>query len=364
MGGDEFTVFLDDIKDVTAATRVAERMTRALAEPFTLRGQQVVVTASVGIAMNGPGHNTAEDLMRDADTAMYRAKAEGKARYEVFDAAMREEVLERLRLEQDLRRALDRNEFQVHYQPITSLGSGRTVGFEALVRWNDPTRGLVAPDAFIPLAEETGLIVPLGRWVLHEACRQMSCWQARYPALPPLSVSVNLSSKQLAQHDLVAAIREVVKETGVDPRRLKLEITESLIMDDPAAAIVMLEQLKALGVRASIDDFGTGYSSLAYLQRFPVETLKVDRSFVSTMSPGNGEGEEGGEIVRTIVALAHSLGLDVIAEGVETAHQMSRLKALECEYAQGYYYSSPLAGETASQWVAKAAVPRYDDTKK
>jgi predicted signal transduction protein with EAL and GGDEF domain len=354
MGGDEFTIFLDDIGDVTAATRVADRNTRALGEPFVIRGQQVFVTASIGIAASGPGHHTPEDLLRDADTAMYRAKAEGKARYEVFDAQMREQVMTRLQLETDLRRAIENRELGVHYQPIIALASGRTVGFEALVRWDHRVRGMVPPAHFIPLAEETGLIVPLGQWVLHEACRQMSEWRVRHRGLPPMAVSVNLSSKQIAKADLVVEILRVLADTALDARSLKLEITESLIMADPEAAIDVLAQLKALHVQSAIDDFGTGYSSLSYLHRFPVETLKVDRSFVGAMrSEQTGEGE----IVRAIVSLAHNLGLDVIAEGVETAHQVQRLKALGCEHAQGFFFSQPLSREGAADHLARQARP-------
>jgi diguanylate cyclase (GGDEF)-like protein/PAS domain S-box-containing protein len=352
LGGDEFTIFLDDIKDVTAATRVADRISGALADPFNIRGQEVFITASIGIAASGPGHETPEDLLRDADTAMYRAKLEGKARYEVFDAQMREQVMTRLQLETDLRRAIEHSELKVHYQPITALESGRTVGFEALVRWDHRVRGLIEPAHFIPLAEETGLIIPLGRWVLHEACRQMSEWQGRHQNLAPMTVAVNLSSKQLAQRDLVGEIMRVLADTSLDAKSLKLEITESMIMADPDAAIDMLAELKALHVQASIDDFGTGYSSLSYLHRFPVETVKVDRSFVSAM---RSEDAEDGEIVRAIVSLAHNLGLAVIAEGVETSHQMRRLKSLGCEYAQGFLFSYPLSSEIATGYVAEQA---------
>jgi diguanylate cyclase (GGDEF)-like protein/PAS domain S-box-containing protein len=352
LGGDEFTILLDDIKDVNDATRVAERVTATLSEPFHLSGQEVFATASIGIAVTTAPDDLPEDLLRNADTAMYRAKTAGKARYEIFDAAMRERAVARMQLETDLRRAMDHREFRVHYQPITSLVTGRTIGFEGLVRWQHPVRGLIAPVEFIPMAEETGLIVPLGQWVLHEACRQMQEWMLRYRTIEPLTISVNLSSKQFAQRDLIDQIRNVLRETSLDPRSLKLEITESLIMEDPIAAIAMIQQLRDLEIRASIDDFGTGYSSLSYLHRFPVDTLKVDRSFVSGMH----ENEEDREIVRTIVTLAHNLGLNVIAEGVETVDQMAHLKALNCEYAQGYLFSVPVPSEGAEQIVIAETV--------
>jgi diguanylate cyclase (GGDEF)-like protein/PAS domain S-box-containing protein len=347
LGGDEFTILLDDIKDVSHATHVAERVTSTLSEPFNLSGQEVFVTASIGIAVTTSADDLPEDLLRNADTAMYRAKTAGKARYEIFDAAMRERAVARMQLETDLRRAMEHREFRVHYQPITSLMTERTIGFEALVRWQHPVRGLISPAEFIPMAEETGLIIPLGQWVLFEACRQMKEWKGRYASLPALTISVNLSSRQFAQRDLIDQIRNVLRETALDPRSLKLEITESLIMEDPNAAIAMIHQLRDLEIRASIDDFGTGYSSLSYLHRFPVDTLKVDRSFVSGMH----ENEEDREIVRTIVTLAHNLGLMVIAEGVETVDQMTRLKALHCEYGQGYLFSTPVPSDRAEELV-------------
>jgi diguanylate cyclase (GGDEF)-like protein/PAS domain S-box-containing protein len=351
LGGDEFTILLDEIRDAVDAARVADRVTRALSEPFDVSGRQLFVTASVGIAVSRTDQDTPEQLIHDADTAMYRAKTLGKARYEVFDTEMRQQTLERLQVETDLRRAVEQQEFTVHYQPITSVPTGRTIGFEALVRWRHPSLGLIPPAEFIPLAEENGLIIPLGRWTLHEACRQMSEWNERYRSAPPLSVSVNLSSRQFMQRDLVDQIRQVLSDERFDPGRLKLEITESMIMEDPDSAIAMLEQLRALDIQASIDDFGTGYSSLSYLHRFPLDTLKVDRSFVTTISARNGPSE----IMRTIVTLAHNLGLDVVAEGVETADQLAGLRALGCEYAQGYLISRPLAGEAASRFIADQA---------
>lgn len=286
-------------------------------------------------------------VLRDADIAMYRAKALGKARYEVFDTDMRARAVARLGLETDLRRAVDRGEFQVRYQPIVSLASGRITGFEALVRWQHPGHGLVSPAEFIPVAEETGLIITIDRWVLREACRQMRAWQVQFPADPPLTISVNLSSKQFAQPDLVEQVEQILQETGLDARSLRLEITESVIMDGAEAAAAVLAQLKALGLRVHMDDFGTGYSSLSYLNRFPIDTIKIDWSFINKMVVN---GDNSG-IVQTIVMLAHELGIDAIAEGVETAEQLAQLRALKCEYGQGYFFSRPLDREAVEALI-------------
>ena len=353
MGGDEFTVLLEEIRDVTDATRVAERITQALAQPFQLSGNEVFVTASVGIALSPADGDGAEELLRNADTAMYRAKTLGKARYEVFDAEMRERAIRRLQGETELRKALDNHELRVHYQPITELRGGRIVGFEALVRWQHPQRGLIGPTEFVPLAEETGLIVPMGQWVLYEACRQMAAWRERFGDGPPRSVSVNLSSRQFVQQDLLDSIREVLADTRLPPEQLRLEITESLIMEDPEATARLLRRLRDLRVQAYIDDFGTGYSSLSYLHRFPVSTLKVDRSFVGSMSH-DGKGE-GSAIVHTIVSLAHNLGLKVVAEGVESQDQLARLRELRCEYGQGFLFSRAVDGPAAAALVAAEA---------
>jgi len=280
-------------------------------------------------------------MLRDADTAMYRAKSLGKARYEVFDAEMRASVMARLQLETDLRRALEREEFRNVYQPIVALDSGRIVGFEALLRWQHPTRGMLGPEEFIFVAEETGLIRELGWWSLREACQQMSKWRASSEACLDLTISVNLSAKQLLQQHLVDEMSKLLRETTLPPESLKLEITESAVMADPAAAAEMLQQIKSLGIRLAIDDFGTGYSSLSYLHRFPLDTLKIDRSFIS----GGEEGDGGMEIARTIMPMAQNLRLDVVAEGVETIEQVTLLKKLQCKYAQGFYFSKPLAPE-------------------
>ncbi len=344
LGGDEFAVLLDDMRHITEATRVSERIQKELGHPFVISGHEVFAPASIGIAMSATGDESPEDLLRDADTAMYRAKALGKGRYEVFDPAMHLRAVTRLQVETDLRRAVEREEFRLHYQPIIALDGGHVFAVEALVRWQHPTRGLVPPLEFIPVAEETGLIVPLGEWVLREACRQMWRWEQELGALAPHMMSVNLSSKQFMQHDLIDKVKGILGETGMDPQRLGLELTESVVMENADSTTVMLTQLTELHIHLSIDDFGTGYSSLSYLHRFPIETLKIDRSFITRM----GTQGENLEIVRTILTLAHSLGMTVVAEGVETAEQLRQLKDLGCEYAQGYLFSRPVDGDAAA----------------
>jgi diguanylate cyclase (GGDEF)-like protein/PAS domain S-box-containing protein len=348
LGGDEFTVLLDDIKDPNDAKRAADRMMKSLAAPFILGGKEVFTSVSIGIALSSAVYEQPEEILRDADTAMYRAKSLGKARYEVFDADMRASVMARLQLETDLRHALERGEFRNFYQPIVALSSGEIAGFEALLRWDHPTRGLLGPDEFIPVAEETGLIRELGWWNLREACRQMSEWKSVLTKHPHLTVSVNLSAKQFLQANLVEDIHKLLDELALPPETLKLEITESTVMADPAAAVEMLQQIKAIGIHLAIDDFGTGYSSLSYLHRFPLDTLKIDRSFIS----GMGEGGEGMEIARTILPMANNLRLDVVAEGVETVQQVTLLKKLQCKYAQGYYFSKPISAEGIATLLA------------
>jgi len=349
LGGDEFTILLDDIKEPADANRAAERLMKALAPPFVLAGKEIFTSISIGIAMSNTAYEEPEDLLRDADTAMYRAKSLGKARFEVFDADMRASVMARLQLETDMRRALERHEFRNVYQPIVALDSGRIVGFEALMRWQHPTRGMIGPEEFIFVAEETGLIRDLGWWSLREACRQMSTWRTRSKAYLDLTMSVNVSAKQLLQPHLVDEMSKLLRETALPPEALKLEITESAVMADPAAAAEMLQHIKSLGVRLAIDDFGTGYSSLSYLHRFPLDTLKIDRSFIS----GAAEGSEGMEIARTIMPMAKNLRLDVVAEGVETIEQVGLLRRLQCKYAQGYYFSKPLAPEEVPPLLAE-----------
>jgi diguanylate cyclase (GGDEF)-like protein len=347
LGGDEFTILLDDLGDAAEAEAVAGRLLRELAMPYNLGGHEVFTSVSIGVARSAPGYQHPEEILRDADTAMYRAKQLGKARYEVFDQTMHARAVDRLETERDLRRAVERREMFLQYQPIVSLETGAVRGFEALVRWRHPERGVMPPTKFIPLAEETGLIIPIGMWVLGEACRQMRRWQELYPADEPLTISVNLSGRQFTQPDLLEQIEAVLRETGLDPRGLKLEITESVVMENLEAATRTLERLRALGVELSVDDFGTGYSSLSYLQRFPVSTLKIDRSFVSRMTESGGTAE----IVRTVMRLAQNLGMGVVAEGVETERQREMLRALECEFGQGFYFSRPMDGDAAEALI-------------
>jgi PAS domain S-box-containing protein len=336
LGGDEFTILLDDIRDPIEAVRVAERIQAELAPPFVIDQEEIVISASIGIASSASPHTQAEDLVRDADIAMYRAKRAGKARCEVSDTAMHENAVKRLRLETDLRRALDQGEFRVHYQPIVSLLTGKVAGFEALTRWQRP-EGLVPPMEFIGVAEETGLIIPMNRKLLREACEHLRSWQAEFPSSPALTMSVNVTSREFAQADLASEIGKCLDQTGVDPGCLQLEIVETIAMGDAEKSGYVLAQLKALGVRLSIDDFGTGYSSLSRLRRIPVDTLKIDRAFISIMDTD----PENREIVRAIILLAHNLGLKVVAEGTETEAHINLLKQFNCEMAQGYFYSRP-----------------------
>lgn len=348
LGGDEFIILMCNITDVSHAVDMAEHVRMELAQPFNLNGQEVFITASAGIAHSSIGYHKAEEMLRDADTAAYRAKQRGAARHEVFDKTMHTNTLSLLQMETDLRRAVERREFILHYQPIVTLETGKLRGFEALVRWEHPDKGMVSPAIFIPIAEETGLIVQIGQWVLEEACRQLRRWQEHYPNSQALQMSVNLSGKQFVQPNLIGNIRDVLRRTGVDPSNLKLELTESVVMDNVDVAINTLRQIRALGVDLSVDDFGTGYSSLSYLHKFPLTTLKIDRSFVMDMKK-----DENKEIVRTIVMLAHTLGMDVIAEGIETHEQMAQLRALHTKYGQGYYFSKPLPGLEATKLVAE-----------
>lgn len=345
LGGDEFTILLDDIKDSSVATNIADRLQEEINLPFYLEGHEVFTSASIGIASSTIGYECSEDLLRDADIAMYCAKALGKARYEVFDTTMHARAVVLLQLETDLRRGIERGEFLLHYQPIVSLQTGEITGFEALIRWLHPQRGLVSPAEFIPIAEETGLIVPIGWWIFREACRQLRLWQLQFPEYSSLVMSINLSAKQFAQPNLLAQILQILQETELEPSSLKLEITESVIMENNESVTAMLYQLQALGLQFSIDDFGTGYSSLAYLYRLPTNTLKIDRSFINKIDTDN----EQFEIVRTIVALASNLGMNVIAEGIETVKHLTQLQSLNCEFGQGYFFSKPVDSQNATK---------------
>jgi diguanylate cyclase (GGDEF)-like protein/PAS domain S-box-containing protein len=345
-GGDEFAVLVEELRDPSDAVRVAERMQEKLAAPFEIADQQIVITASIGIAFGG-AESSAEDLLRDAEIAMYRAKHTGKARCEVFDSAMHAGALRRLQLETDMRKALELGEFQVYYQPVVSLASGLIVGFEALSRWTR-AEGMVMPNDFIPVANETGMILTINRELLLLAGRQLRSWQEQYPAETPLKLSVNVSPKQFAQSDLASQIGEGIRQSGIDPQCVDLEITETIAMADAERSGIVLSQLKALGVHIDIDDFGTGYSSLSRLQRFPVDTLKIDRAFVSSMD----SDQDTHEIVRVIIDLAHNLGLKVVAEGIENQEQLELLRKLGCELGQGYLFSKPVDRQTIDALLA------------
>jgi PAS domain S-box-containing protein len=347
LGGDEFTILLDDIRDPIEAVRVAERIQADLATPFVINQEEIVISASIGIASSTSPHTQAEDLVRDADIAMYRAKRAGKARCEVSDTAMHANAVKRLRLETDLRKALDHGEFRVYYQPIVWLQTGKIVGFEALTRWQRP-EGVVPPMEFIGVAEETGLIVPMNRKLLREACERLRSWQAEFPSDLPLTISVNVTSREFALPDLAGEIGKCLDQTGIDPSCLQLEIIETIAMGDAEKSGYVLAQLKALGVRLSIDDFGTGYSSLSRLRRIPVDTLKIDRAFISNMDTD----QENCAIVRAIIILAHNLGLKVVAEGAETEEHINLLKQFDCEMAQGYFFSRPADDQAMSKLLA------------
>ncbi|MFL6374417.1 MAG: putative bifunctional diguanylate cyclase/phosphodiesterase, partial [Pyrinomonadaceae bacterium] len=335
--GDKFGVILTDLLSRDEATGFADRLAKRLSEPYTLDGRQVFTSAKIGIAYGNSRYPEAEDILRDADIAMYYSK-DNNENYVIFDQKMHIRAVTRLQLETDLRFAIERNEFELFYQPIIALDTASLTGFEALVRWNHPQRGLVPPNEFIPISEATGLIIPMTVQILHSACQQVVKWQKELGGARPLSVAVNLSGKHFGHPALVEQITTVINETGISPSSLKLELTESAVMDNAEAAISMLKQIKETGVQISIDDFGTGYSSLSYLHRFPIDQLKVDRSFVSAME----ENTENGEIVRTVIALAKALRLKVVAEGIESIHQFHQLKILGCEYGQGYLFSKPL----------------------
>lgn len=348
IGLDEFAILLTNLQETNDATHIADQIYQSLSYPFDLDGQEVFISTSVGIAFSSVGYQQPEDYLRAADTAMHQSKELSKTRYAVFEPGWQTQAVERLQLETDLRRAIERQEFQVYYQPIVSIKTGKLIGFEALVRWYHSTRGWVSPVEFIPIAEETGLISLIDRYVLREACYQMVTWKQKFPQQFPLIISVNLSAAQLAQLGLIERIDQILQETGINRESLKIEITESSLTGNSASETAMLQQLKSLGIQLSIDDFGTGYSSLARLHQLPIDTLKIDRSFVNQMSCDS----ESLEIVRTIISLAHILEMDVIAEGVESLEQLRQLKILQCEYSQGFYFSQPVDRQTAEKLIS------------
>jgi EAL domain-containing protein (putative c-di-GMP-specific phosphodiesterase class I) len=348
-GGDEFVVLLGNIKEVSDATKIAERINNVLTEPFHLMHHELYISITIGIAVSTHEYQQPEEILRDADTAMYHAKLRGNACYLVFDKLMHVNALDRLELEIDLRHAIERKEFVLYYQPIISLENRSIIGFEALVRWNHPRRGFLLPMEFIPLAEETGLIIPLSLWIIREACRQILIWQQQISSESPLVISINISPKHFKNDSFVDQIINILDETKLNPEHLALEITETVIMDNTDHMIAVLSQLKDLGIKIHIDDFGTGYSSLSYLQRFPINTLKIDRSFIGRLS---GTGKDI-EIVQSIINMAHNMKLHVIAEGVENAENLKTLENLKCEYAQGYFFSHPLNINDAEVLIAQ-----------
>ena len=348
LGGDEFGILLEDVADAETAEAVALRIEEELAKPLHFEGREIFVSASIGIALSSARLGMPEEILRDADLAMYHAKSKGNARHEIFDDSMSAPALDRMDLEMDLRSAISRQEFRLHYQPILRMDTGRITEVEALIRWQHAKRGLLQPDSFIGLTEETGLIVPIGQWVLREACRQAREWQLEFPSIPPLVMSVNLSAKQFQNPNLVQEINQALAESGLAAGSLKLEITESVVMQDAPATLAKLKDLKDLGIRLAIDDFGTGYSSLGYLKRFPVDTIKIDRSFVKGLSKDGNDNA----IVRAVITVAKTLNMDVTAEGVETEQQRIELKALGCDRAQGFLFARPADAEHVGPLLA------------
>jgi len=354
LGGDEFAILLEDIIDTADAEEITRRIEEALTAPYNIQGNEIVTGQSIGIALRSERYEWPEQILRDADIAMYEAKSKGRARHEFFDTNMHAGIIDRLQLESDLRIAVEhRDGFVLHYQPIIDLKDRRLVGFEALVRWKHRTRGLIGPLEFIPLAEETGLIVPLSDWIIREACRQTRLWQLKHPAKRALRMSVNVSSRLLLMPGFADSVAEIVQSEGIEASSLAIEVTESMIMEHTSTALDTMARLQQMGIHIHIDDFGTGYSSLSYLHSFPVNALKIDRSFIARMTANN----ENQEIVRTIIALAQNLKLEVIAEGVELDHQLATITGLDCNYGQGFLFSKPLSSEAMDAWMLAEKTP-------
>ena len=350
LGGDEFTILLENIHNIENAISVAEKIDQALRIPFHLQGYELFTSASIGIALSCEGYEKPDEIMRDADLTMYSAKEQGRARYEIFNSSLHDRAITRLQLETDMRYGIEREEFLIYYQPISCLKTGELAGFEALARWKHPTRGSVSPGEFIPVAEETGTIIPLGTWILNKACQQMQLWQEKYPHKSSMQISVNLSGKQLREPSLLEKIDSILQETGLLGKHLKLEITESSLIENMEVATQTLLEIKSRNIKLSMDDFGTGYSSLSYLHRFPVDFLKIDRSFVQDIQVNKGNYA----IVKAIVTLAHVLDMEVIAEGIEDTYQVNQLKLLKCEYGQGYYFAKPLNIQQAEELIVNS----------
>ncbi len=348
LGGDEFAILLEDLSGLQDAEYIATRLNQVLRQPFNLGGHVAYISASIGIALREAYSIQPDDMLRDADTAMYRAKAAGKSRYAVFESTMHDQAQRALRTETDLRHAIERKQFELFYQPIWSLKTNTITGFEALIRWNHPDRGMVSPAEFIPIAEETGLILPIGQWVIEEACQQMQIWDRKFPGIYPFTISVNLSAKQFSQSNLVGQIQNILETTGCSPFRLKLEITETMIVENHVVAVQILTELQALGIQIQVDDFGTGYSSLSVLHNLPLNSLKIDLSFVKLLETD----PDNAEIVKVIILLAHNLGLEAIAEGVETQSQLNQLKTLGCDFGQGYLLARPAAAAKIEHLMA------------
>ncbi len=352
--GDEFVLIVNDLAEAEDARLIAQKVLQAFADPFRVGGHEIFVSTSIGISMYPTDCEDEEALLKDADAAMYRAKESGRNNFQFYTREMNARAMYRLKLENSLRHALERGEFRLHYQPKACLHTGRVTGVEALLRWERPDHGLVPPADFVPLLEDTGLIVPVGEWVIAEACRQIAAWRAS--GREPVSIAINISARQFAARNLGEIVKRVLDEHGADPRYIELELTESLLMVNTEEAVRTLEYLKSMGLRLSIDDFGTGYSSLSYLKRFPIDALKIDRSFIDEITTDVGDAT----ITRAVIGMAHNLGLKVVAEGVETEEQISFLSANGCDEAQGYYFARPRPAGEITEWLRGEWLARDD----